>query len=47
MVKKEVGALSNKKNTPTKPKSAATKTKKRKVVKGEDDESQVEFSEEN
>jgi hypothetical protein len=47
VVKEEVAALSNKKNTPTKPKSAAPKAKKRKVVKSEDDESQVEFSEEN
>jgi hypothetical protein len=48
VVKEEVAALSNKKNTPTKPKSLATpKVKKRKVVKSEDDESQVEFSEEN
>ena len=48
MVKEEVAALSAKKNTtPTKPKSPATpKSKKRKVVKGEDDESQMEFSEE-
>jgi hypothetical protein len=47
VVKEEVAALSAKRNTPTKPKSLATrKVKKRKVVKSEDDESQVEFSEE-
>ena len=47
MVKEEVAALSARKNTPTKPKSATPKAKKRKVVKSEDDESQVESSEEN
>ena len=47
MVKEEVAASSAKKNTPTKPKSATPKAKKRKVVKSEDEESQVEFSEEN
>jgi hypothetical protein len=47
VVKEEVAALSNKKNTPTKPKSTTPKGKKRKVVKIEDEESQVEFSEEN
>jgi len=47
VVKEEVAALSARKNTPTKPKSATPKAKKRKVVKSEDDESQVESSEEN
>jgi hypothetical protein len=48
VVKEEVAALSAKKNTPTKPKGPATpKAKKRRVVKSEDNESQVEFSEEN
>jgi hypothetical protein len=47
VVKEEVAALSAKKNTPTKPKPTTPKSKKRKVVKSEDDESQVEFGEEN
>ena len=47
VVKEEVAALSAKKNTPTKPKSATPNAKKRKVVKSEGDESQVESSEEN
>jgi hypothetical protein len=48
VVKEEVAALSTKKKPPTKPKSPATpKGKKRKVVKSEDEESQLGFSEEN
>jgi hypothetical protein len=47
VVKEEVAALSAKKNTPTKPQPTTPKSKKRKVVKSEDDESQVEFGEEN
>ena len=47
MVKEEVAALSVKKHTSTKPESTTSKAKKRKVVKSEDDESQVEFSGEN
>ena len=47
VVKEEVAALSAKKNTPTKPKSATPKAKKRKMVKNEDDETQVDSSEEN
>lgn len=46
VVKEGVAALSAKRNTPTKSDSATPKTKKRKVVKSEDDESQVDFSEE-
>lgn len=47
MVKEEVAALSSKKHTPTKPKSTIPKGKKRKVVKREDEESQVESNDEN